>query len=96
MLTKETQATRATDLQNAVSEESPLSGLWLVTNTCLLQRAVMCIQSFVFAEIKRSQVPVAHACNPSFLGGRNQKDGGLKPAQANSSRDTFLKKPNTK
>jgi hypothetical protein len=26
-------------------------------------------------------VPVAHTCNPSYSGGRNQKDCGSKPAQ---------------
>jgi hypothetical protein len=26
----------------------------------------------------------AHACNPSYSGGRDQEDQGLKPAQANS------------
>jgi hypothetical protein len=32
-----------------------------------------------------NQVPVAHACNPSYPEGTDQKDRGLKPAQANSS-----------
>jgi hypothetical protein len=31
-----------------------------------------------------SQTPVAHTCNPSYSGGRDQEDGGLKPAWANS------------
>jgi hypothetical protein len=35
---------------------------------------------------------VAHVCNPSYSGGREQKDGGWKPAQANSSQDPILKK----
>jgi hypothetical protein len=35
--------------------------------------------------------PVAHACNPSYSGGRDQEDGSLKPAQANSSQDPILK-----
>jgi hypothetical protein len=30
------------------------------------------------------------------LGGRDQEDNGLKPAQANSSRDPILKIPNRK
>jgi hypothetical protein len=34
-----------------------------------------------------SWVPVAHAYNPSYSGGTDQEDQGLKPAQANSSRD---------
>jgi hypothetical protein len=43
-----------------------------------------------------SQVLVAHAYNPSYSGGRDQKDLGSKPAQANSLRDPILKKPLTK
>jgi hypothetical protein len=39
---------------------------------------------------------VAHACNPSYLGVRDQEDRGSKPALANSSRDPVLKKPITK
>jgi hypothetical protein len=31
-----------------------------------------------------SWVSVAHTCNPSCSGGRDQEDQGLKPAQANS------------
>jgi hypothetical protein len=36
-------------------------------------------------ETKRSQAPVAHACNPSYSGGRDQEDRSLKPTQAKSS-----------
>jgi hypothetical protein len=32
-----------------------------------------------------SQLPVAHACNPSDSGGRDQEDRSWKPALANSS-----------
>jgi hypothetical protein len=32
-----------------------------------------------------SQMPVAHACNTSYAGGRDQEDCGLKPGWANSS-----------
>jgi hypothetical protein len=32
-------------------------------------------------------VLVAHACNPSYSGGRDQEDRSSKPAQANSSRE---------
>jgi hypothetical protein len=35
---------------------------------------------------------VAHACNPSYSGGRDQEDCGLKPARANSLLDTISKK----
>jgi hypothetical protein len=37
-------------------------------------------------------VPVAHACNPSYSGGRDQEDLGSKPAWANSSQNPILKK----
>jgi hypothetical protein len=33
--------------------------------------------------------------NPSYSGGRDQEDHGLKPALANSSRDPISKIPNT-
>jgi hypothetical protein len=38
---------------------------------------------------------MAHAYNPSYSGGRNQEDCGLKPARANSWWNTTLKKPIT-
>jgi hypothetical protein len=41
-------------------------------------------------------VVVAHACNPSYLEGRDQEDCSSKPAQAYSSRDPILKIPITK
>jgi hypothetical protein len=37
-------------------------------------------------------VPVVHACNPSYAGGRNQEDHGSKLAQANSSLRPYLEK----
>jgi hypothetical protein len=37
-------------------------------------------------------VPVAHACNPSYSGGRHQEDQGLKPAWANNFQGSILKK----
>jgi hypothetical protein len=39
---------------------------------------------------------MAHACNPSYSGGRDQEDNGSKPAQANRSQDPISKKPITK
>jgi hypothetical protein len=39
-----------------------------------------------------SRAPVPHTCNPSYSGGRDQEDQGLKPAQANSSQDSISKK----
>jgi hypothetical protein len=43
-----------------------------------------------------SQVPVAHTCNPSYLGGRDQEDHSSKPALAKSSLDIISKVSNTK
>jgi hypothetical protein len=45
---------------------------------------------------KASQAPMAHACNPSYSGGRDQEDHGSKPVWANSSQDPILKKPITR
>jgi hypothetical protein len=39
---------------------------------------------------------VAHTCNPSYSGGRDQEDRGSKPAQANSSKRPYLEKLFTK
>jgi hypothetical protein len=36
---------------------------------------------------------VAHACNPSYSGGREQEGHDLKPALANSSARPYLEKP---
>jgi hypothetical protein len=40
--------------------------------------------SFIRYYKATSQVPVAHTCNSSFSGGRDQKDCGSKPAWTNS------------
>jgi hypothetical protein len=45
---------------------------------------------------KMSWEPVAHSCNPSYLGGKDQEDHSSKPAQANSLRDPMLKNPSQK
>jgi hypothetical protein len=39
---------------------------------------------------------VAHICNPSYSGGRDQEDHGSKPAPANSLYDPISKTPFTK
>jgi hypothetical protein len=41
-------------------------------------------------------VPVAHACNPSYSGGRDQEDYSSKPAWANISKRLYLENPFTK
>jgi hypothetical protein len=38
-----------------------------------------------------SGVPVAHTCNPSYLGSWDQKEYGSTSAQANSSQDLISK-----
>jgi hypothetical protein len=40
--------------------------------------------------------PVAHTCNPSYSGDRDQEDHGLKSAWANSLQDPILKHPSQK
>jgi hypothetical protein len=45
---------------------------------------------------KCCQALVAHACNPSYSGGRDQEDPVSKPAQANSSGELISNKPITK
>jgi hypothetical protein len=42
------------------------------------------------------QALVAHACNPSYSGGRDQEDQSLKAAPANSSWDPISKKTHHK
>jgi hypothetical protein len=41
-------------------------------------------------------VPVAHTCNSSYSGGRDEEACNLKPARANSSQVPILKNPITK
>jgi hypothetical protein len=40
-----------------------------------------------FRNSPRAGTPMAHSCNPSYLGGWDQEDWDLRPAQANSSQD---------
>jgi hypothetical protein len=40
----------------------------------------------------KSQALVAHNCNPSYEGGRDQEDRSLKPAQADTSVRPYLEK----
>jgi hypothetical protein len=42
---------------------------------------------------KQSQALVAHTCNPSYSGGRDQEDPGSKSARENSPRDPISKNP---
>jgi hypothetical protein len=47
-------------------------------------------------EVEQNRAPVAHACDPSYLEGRDQEDHGSKPAWPNSSVRPYLKTPFTK
>jgi hypothetical protein len=47
---------------------------------------------WLLKNLKSSWELVAHACNPSYSGGRDQEDCGLKPPGANSLRDPISKK----
>jgi hypothetical protein len=42
--------------------------------------------------VKKEPGEVAHACNHSYLGGRDQEDHSLKPSQTNNSQDPISKK----
>jgi hypothetical protein len=46
--------------------------------------------------INSGWMPAAHACNPSYSGGRDENYLGSKPAQENSSRNPIMKITNTK
>jgi hypothetical protein len=41
--------------------------------------------------VRKSWALVAHACNPSYSGGRDQEDHNSRQAQANSSQDLISK-----
>jgi hypothetical protein len=47
-------------------------------------------------KIRLFQALVAHTCNPSYSGGRDQEDHGLNPALGNSSGDPISKNPSQK
>jgi hypothetical protein len=49
-----------------------------------------------FLESQLSQALVAHACNPSYSGGRDQEDTIQNQPQENSSQDPLLRKHNAK
>jgi hypothetical protein len=46
--------------------------------------------------VDNSLVPVTHACNPSYSGGRDQEDCSSKPAQANSLQHSVSKNTSQK
>jgi hypothetical protein len=54
------------------------------------------LHSETLSQNKKSRVLLAHTCNPSYSGGRDQEAHGSLLAQANSSQDPILKKLITK
>jgi hypothetical protein len=55
--------------------------------TCRILSEMMAINA------SNKWAPVAHVCNPSYSGGRDQENRGSKPAWTNRSRDPILKNP---
>jgi hypothetical protein len=51
------------------------------------------IKPFFKDNLSQSQAPVAHTCNPSYSGGRDQEDCSSKPPQAKSLARPYLKEP---
>jgi hypothetical protein len=56
----------------------------------------MVVLEIIAIKKEASQMPVAHACNPSYSGGRDLEDRGSRPAWANSLGDPISKVPITK
>jgi hypothetical protein len=59
-----------------------------------ISAATMEIRIEFLQNLKDGQASVAHDCEPSYLGVRDQKDQGLRPARENSSGGPDLKIPN--
>jgi hypothetical protein len=55
-------------------------------------RALALLKAEIKFNKQYSGAPVAHACNPSYSGGRNQEDCSLKPAQQSSASKTLSRK----
>jgi hypothetical protein len=55
-------------------------------------RALALLKAEIKFNKQYSGAPVAHACNPSYSGGRNQEDCSLKPTGANCWPDPISKK----
>jgi hypothetical protein len=60
--------------------------------------ALVCFHGELVCDLNiiRKWMLVAHACNTSYSGGRDQEDRGSKPARANSLTDSVLGIPITK
>jgi hypothetical protein len=60
------------------------------------QLSNVCVEVRIQKKMECNRVSVAQAFHPSYSGGRDQEDPGLKPAQVGSLRDPILKIANTK
>jgi hypothetical protein len=70
----------------------PLSGVMRVSYHILVaQEGMQILKNGIMVPVL-----VAHTCNPSYSGGRDQEDHGLRLAQANSLRNLISKIPYTK
>jgi hypothetical protein len=72
-----------------------LVGLFILLKCSLSKSPWTCWEKCLVRN-EHSWVLVAHTCNSSYSGGRNQKDHGSKPTRANSSWDPISKIPITK
>jgi hypothetical protein len=54
------------------------------------------ILSSICSSLSIGWAPVAHACNPSYSGSRDQEDQGSKPSWANRAQDPISKKKKKK
>jgi hypothetical protein len=66
-----------------------------IFNAVWVEKREICLVNFCQKPVFL-QAPVAHACNPSYSGGRDQEVCSSKPAQANNSAKPYLEKPFTK
>jgi hypothetical protein len=57
----------------------------------IFQISTLCIDWWNNLKSFLGQAPVAHACNPSYSGGRDQENHSSKPALGNSSWDAISK-----
>jgi hypothetical protein len=80
-----------------VSHQRPAQILFFLERRQCGHNFLFHYENLIKKKIKQNRwAPVAHACNPSYPGGRDQEDHGSKPAQANSLGDCILKIPNTR
>jgi hypothetical protein len=72
---------------------------WMISYNRIIEfqgRNLFVISPFRNFKRERHWTPVAHACNPSYSGGKNQVGCASKPAWISSLPDTILKIPFTK